>query len=387
MEKERNKTTKTIRNRVCLLALLAITVIGLSGCGKTKIDLKDYVTIEATGTDGHGTLSVTLDYNRLGTDLGAEEKMGELKDAENYSDVANYFGTGSALAMLRCVADKSQGLKNGDEVKITAKNVEGVEEGFDASLSNTEFTYKVENLDPIKEIDPFEGVTLSYEGELNSYAGYQVVVNGKEEYGNMIAYKASKPEQFVPGASVTVTYEYSEARLADAGYVIPENAPKSKDFAIEGVDTFISSFADIDEGVLETMKKKGVSLIKSEYFGSDGSYNDIQTKLEERKDIEYDWNGANGKLVSSVDYECGYFKGLDNGNEVALMFKFKVKDRKTSATMHAVVKFENVIKKASGDIYVNYESSSYNYAIGYLDTSVSDIENELVTNNEFEKAN
>ena len=69
------------------------------------------------------------------------------------------------------------------------------------------------------------------------------------------------------------------------------------------------------------------------------------------------------------------------------MFKFKVKDRKTSATMHAVVKFENVIKKASGDIYVNYESSSYNYAIGYLDTSVSDIENELVTNNEFEKAN
>lgn len=387
MKKERNKTTKTIRNQVCLLALLAMTVIGLSACGKTKIDLKEYMTIEATGSDGYGTLSVTLDYNRLATALGAEEKMGELKDAENYSDVANYFGTGSALMMLNCVPDKSSGLKNGDEIKITAKNVEAVEEGFEASLSNTEFTYKVENLDPIKEIDPFEGVTLSYEGKIDSWGGYQVVVNGKEEYGDMISYKASKPEQFVTGANVTVTYEYSEDRLAEAGYVIPESAPKSKDFAIEGVDAYISSFGDIDEGVLEEMKKKGVSLIKSEYFGSNGSYLDIQGKLEERKNIDYGWDDAKGKLASSVDYECGYFKGQDNGNEVALMFKFKVKDRKTSATMHAVVKFEKVIKKASGDVYVSYETNAFNYTIIYLDTSVSDIENELVTNNEFEKAN
>lgn len=387
MKKERNKTTKTLRRQLLLLALLAMTVIGLSACGKTKIDLKEYMTIEETGSDGYGTLSVTLDYERLAADLGAEEKMGELKDAKNFSDVANYIGTGSALAVLGCVPDKTNGLKNGDEVKITAKNVERVEEEFDASLSNTEFTYKVENLDPIKEIDPFEGVTISYGGELSSVRGYSVEVKGKEEYDNIISYKASLPELFVTGANITVTYEYGEERLAEAGYMIPESAPKSKDFAVEGVDTYISSFAEIDEGTLEHMKQKAVSLIKSSYFGSDGSYYDIQGVLEEQKGIDYGWEDPKGKLKSSIQYEGSYFKKHDHGNGVGMMFSFQVKDRKTSAKMYAVVGWDSVIKKASGDIYVSYEDTTYNYGIAYLGTSVKDIENELVINNEYEKIN
>lgn len=377
-----------ITKKVILMVLSVMTMLGLCACGKTKVDLKEYVSVEVSGMDGYGRVEVTVDYTELGLALGVDEKIGEWKDADNISDVAEALIGGDAIYKLKCSADKSEGLKNGDEITITAKNYESVEEKLDASFSNTEFTYTVSGLEPIQEIDPFEGVTISYGGGLDSFGGYSIRVESPEQYDGLIAYEAEKPETMKVGGTVTVTCQYDEETLANKGYAVRSDAPTSKDFTIEGIDAYIDSFASISDETLEEMKKKCVSLIKSTYFGVNGSYNDIQSKLEERKNIDYNWEEPNGKLKSQVKYEGGYFKMENRGNLAAMMFSFKVKDRKTSATMYAVVQFKDVIQKASGDIYVDYESGGWsNYVISYLDTNVKDIENELVTNNEFEKVN
>lgn len=381
--------------RICFLAVvLVVAAAALSACGKTKVDLKEYVSIETNGFDGHGTVEVVVDHTRLGMALKLDEKLGELKDAEDFSDLMQKLGDGGVFYRLQCSADKSGNLKNGDEIKITAKNYEAVEEKYDASFSNTEFAYTVSGLDPVQEIDPFEGVTVSYEGGLagyDGYSGYRVNVQSPEEYENLIFYKFSTPDGIKAGGTVTVICEYDEQRLAEQGYVVKEGAPESKDFTVEGIDGYITSFDTIDAGTLEEMKKRSISLIKSKYFGKDGDYHLIEDVLTERKNVEYDWMvDGKGKLKSEINYENGYFKMGDSRNSVSLMFSFKVKDRRTSATMYAVVQFDDVIQKASGEIYVEYEDKVWGnekHTITYLDTSVEEIENELVTNNEFEKVN
>lgn len=376
-----------ITGKIVFVALFIMAAVGLSACGKTKVDFKEYVSIGASGTDGYGKLSLSVKYDELGLALGVDEEMENLKDAEDMSDVAEALSKGDVLYKLKCNADKTEGLKNGDEIKITAESFEVLEEKFGASFSNTEFTYTVSGLDPVQEIDPFEGVSVSFRGELN-YAGYHADIQSPEQYDKLITYKAQMPEIVTAGSTVTVTCEYDEEKLAKAGYVLRADAPTSKEFPIEGIDTYVDSFEALGDETLAEMKEKSISLIKKEYFGANGSYDKIEYMLADRKDIDYDLEEPKGKLVSDIKYESGYFKNDSNGNHIALMFSFKVKDRKTSATVYAVVPFQDVIRKAAGDIYVSYEGNGYaNYAVAYLDISVKDIENELVTNEEFVKVN
>lgn len=370
--------------KVVLVAVFILAVMGLGGCGKTKADLKDYISIKVSGTDGYGQLELDVDYDRLGKALEVDEQMEDLKDAKDFSDVADALNKGDALYKLKCDASKTEKLKNGDEVQITARGYEKVEEELGASFSNTEFTYTVSGLDPVKEIDPFEGVSISFEGTLPNY---YVEINKPEQYKNLITYQADVPDIIAAGGTVTVNCHYDEKQLGKAGYAIRKGAQDSKEFTIEGIDTYVDSFEKIGEDTLAEMKEKCQKMIKKKYFGANGSYDDIQYMLTDRKDIDYNWEEPKGKLKSGIKYEKGYFKVSEGGNSVGLLFSFKVKDRKTSARVYAVVVFEDVTRKASGDIYVSYEESGYyNFAVSYLDVSVKDIENEVVTNNGYTKA-
>lgn len=369
---------KTMK-KLGFMALLVLAMTGLCACGKKKADLKDYVSIEVSGTDGYGSLTATIDYQKLGEALGVDEEMKDLENAENLSDVKETLAKGDAVYKLQCSADKTEGLKNSDKVKITFEDYQTVEETLKAAFSNTEFSYTVKDLDPVKEIDPFEGVTVSFD---SGYFRSTADVNSPKEYNNLIKYTATMPEILDADSVATVTYEYDEEELGRAGYVVKADAPASKDFPVEGIDTYVSSYEGIGEDALAKMKEKSISRIKQEYSGTYGSYIPIQILLEEDKNIDYAGEDPNGKLASDIKYEGGYFKSSSSGNEASQMFSFQVKDRKTKETVYVVVNYRDIIHKASGDIYVDYDSAE----VTYLKLSVEDIENELVTNNEFVKA-
>lgn len=366
--------------KICIMGVLAAVVLVLGACGATKVDMQQYVTVECSGADGHGTLDIQTDYEGLVKNLAKDADK-----VETLEDLATAMDTSQGLLGMTCSASKTENLKNGDEVTVSLKNFEEAEKALKVSFSNTEFTYTVSGLTPVKDIDPFEGVSVLYEGDISD--GYSAKVQYDSQYDGLISYNAEAADGIVSGGTVTVTYNYDEDALLEAGYAIKADAPESKDFTIDGIDSYVSGFTTISDEAKEEMKRKGVSLIKSTYFGENGSYNDIKNVLTNRKNLDYGWEDANGKLKSEVEYEHSYFKMNDSKNIVRMMFSFKVKDRRTTATMHAVVQYLDVIQKASGDTYVNYENNwDGNYSIVYLDTSVKDIENELVVNNEYEKA-
>lgn len=376
------KQTKV--KKIFLVAVMALAALALCACSK-DVDLQEYVDIEVSGADGYGDLSASLNWDELAVQVVGEEGVKDsLEDLDDVSDLLDSVQSATALSKLTCSADKTENLKNGDTVTIKVENYEDAEEAYDVSFSNTEFTYTVEGLSAVSEVDPWNKVSLSCSGDIDN--GYSVSVNQDESYADYIEYDVGDYGTIVSGSAVTVTYYADEENMLEDGYAIKPDVATSKEFIVTGIDGYIQSFSEIPEDTLSEMKTKGVSLIKATYFGENGSYDGIKNVLSSEKNLDYGWEDAKGKLKSAVNYEHAYFKQTDGGNIVRLMFSFKVKDRKTSATMHAIVQYNNVIQKSSGDIYVKYESDyDNNYSIPYLSTSVKDIENEVVINNEYVK--
>lgn len=374
-----------IRN-IIMLAVMLMTTFALSGCGAKSVDLKECVSIETSGADGYGTLSVSLKGEELYTKVvGDSDKKNSLEDLEDVSDLLDSAKNATAFSGMTCSADKTENLKNGDVVTIKVENFEKVEEAYEVSFENTEFTYTVEGLSAVSEVDPWADVSLNCDGSLEE--GYSLSIEKNDTYDEYIQYDIEDHGTISSGSAITVTYSADEEDMLENGYAIKKDAEKSKQFIISGVDGYVQDFSEITDAALSEMKTKGVSLIKATYFGENGSYSGIKDVLSNKKNLDYGWEDAKGKLKSQVSYEHAYFKKTDGGNIVRLMFSFKVKDRKTSATMHAIVQYNNVIQKNSGDIYVKYEGDyDGNYSIPYLDTSVKDIENEVVINNEYVKA-
>ena len=98
---------------ICVLALCL-----LSGCGKTAVDLTDYVNVRFSGANGNGRARCDLDYSALEAALAADSS----KEA----------GLGSLLRLessIHITVTPDKNLSNGDKVTVTVS--------FDADAAKT----------------------------------------------------------------------------------------------------------------------------------------------------------------------------------------------------------------------------------------------------------
>ena len=96
-----------MKKLIALSLILVMALCLLSGCGKSAVDLTDYVNVRFSGSDGKGRARCDLDYSALETALA-----GSSKDA----------GLGSLLRLessLHVTVTPDKNLSNGDKVTVT----------------------------------------------------------------------------------------------------------------------------------------------------------------------------------------------------------------------------------------------------------------------------
>lgn len=158
--------------------------------------------------------------------------------------------------------DKTEGLSNGDVVKYTwTCNDEKALEYYGYKLKYKDMEYTVAGLKQAETFDPFEGITVVFEGR--SPYGYAEVTNDStySEVQNVYFYP-DKSNGLSNGDEVTV---HIEAYYGDVVEYCIENYGKipsalEKTFTVEGLNEYISSSDEISDDVLSDMQAKAKSV-------------------------------------------------------------------------------------------------------------------------------
>ena len=241
---------------IVALIVLLVVIFKVAGCGKTKVDLNDYLSISVAGTDTVGTASYSFDSNGLFMKL-AETIGVKDEDAADPYYLLNSLTSGSKKwkklsdlysmmdSTFQGSLDKTTDLSNGDEIVFEWNNnkdqMEQIEKDFKVSFSCKEMKKDVEGLAKIQEFDPFEDVEVKFSG----YAPNGTAeIQNNSEYNYETPYldvELDKRDGLSNGDKVTVSVvnavddedTFRENCIRDWG-VAPSAV--TKEYTVEGLD-------------------------------------------------------------------------------------------------------------------------------------------------------
>ena len=241
---------------IVALIVLLVVIFKVAGCGKTKVDLNDYLSISVAGTDTVGTASYSFDSNGLFMKL-AETIGVKDEDAADPYYLLNSLTSGSKkwkklsdlYSMMNSTfqgsLDKTTDLSNGDEIVFEWNNnkdqMEQIEKDFKVSFSCKEMKKDVEGLAKIQEFDPFEDVEVKFSGYAPNGTA-EIQNNSEYNYETpYLDFELDKRDGLSNGDKVTV----SVANTAGDEDTFRENcirdwgvAPSAvtKEYTVEGLD-------------------------------------------------------------------------------------------------------------------------------------------------------
>lgn len=226
----------------------------LTGCGTDKVKLADSFNLTFEGYNGYGTASVEDDYSwvedvieNYGKDLSGEKQFeleSELYDAVDYT------------------ISPEDGISNGDEVTITIEVDNTNLKEYGLKLVGGDKKIKVSGLDEVEEIDPFESLSVTYEGIApNAYLRLDTSGTGVDG----IEFTADKEENLSNGDTITITasspFYSDEEYVQNYGKVLSET---KKEYVVSGLSSYVSKIDEIPSDMQEKMLNQASDAISAD---------------------------------------------------------------------------------------------------------------------------
>ena len=245
-----------------------VMALGLTACGKTKIELEPYVTISYEGYDTLGTASVEFDYKHFVRDYRDDLKLtgAGKKEVDDLEEAAEEMGLSDSTADMLAVyikgeLDKDSELSNGDEVSyVWDIDAEEVAKYFNCELVYADITDTVKDLTEATPYDPFEKISVSFTDTAPN--GRIQIDNTSNDYG--LSFIPDKSEGLSNGDTVTVSvkayYDNDVVKycLENYGALITET---EKEYTVEGLASYLQSSSEISEDTLKKMQKQCEDII------------------------------------------------------------------------------------------------------------------------------
>lgn len=239
-----------------LTAIMALSVWGLAGCGKTKVSLNDYVKINAEGYDTVGKLVYTFDQDSFVNDYKGKIKI---KDKEILKQLGQVSDIGAVMLFFNdCISvkiDKTDNLKNGDSVKLTWQcDEERAAKVYGVQLKYSDIDYEVNGLTEVGRFNPFDNIKVCFEGkDPNGTARCEVVGNSPEM--SYIYFEIDKSSGLKNGDTITIkaSVSYLDSFIAEFGKVLEKT---EETYAVEGLAKYVSDISDIPTDMYDKMNKQ-----------------------------------------------------------------------------------------------------------------------------------
>ena len=234
---------KKLKAALIVGATTVAICLAATGCGKETFDTTSTAKLTFNGYDGYGTYQISNEYEWI------EDVI------DWYGDSINDLQRLQTEAQLRDVVDyeviADENLSNGDTVKIVAKISKSAEK-LAFNLKAEEIEVVVEGLDEVKEIDPFENVTVLFEGVAPN--GRATIKNTSDNYN--VYYEFDKNSGLSNGDKIKVT---ASTNMNEENFVKRYGKKLSvteKEFTVEGLSSYITSIDQIPEDIQNKMKSQ-----------------------------------------------------------------------------------------------------------------------------------
>lgn len=239
-----------------VLIILIVMICKFAGCGKTKIDLNDFVSISVDGTDTVGTAYYSFDSNalfiKLAEAIGVKDAdsvdpyyiMNSIVNKSSREKLANLYEV--IYGVFAGELDKTSDLSNGDKIvfewSINEDQLKKIEKEFKVRFSYEKITKDVEDLDEIKDCDPFANIEVKFYGyEPSGRAEIQNNHDNDSYDEPYFEYELDKEEGLSNGDTVVVTIPdavddeqaFKEDCILRWGV---EPSATSKEYTVEGLE-------------------------------------------------------------------------------------------------------------------------------------------------------
>lgn len=302
------------------LVLIVMTAI-FTGCsaGKPTVNLNDYVKVICDGYDGYGSLTARVDFKQIVEDYGEYiEFNGEPYFKDKTPEAAVLF-TFEYYEPYKVGYEKFNSLKNGDKVKFSWElNENGIEHL--ATMFNVDFTYKdfdyeVKDLQPLKEVDPFETIDLEYFGSTGRAVPSpygKTIVNVDDKKIELALNFAENYQNVSNGDVLKVSVEADDASFAKSHGIVFTR--KEAEIVVEGLNYYAQEDPyEVFEYITPESIDKAITAIKSNYEKVPGvvmvEYVGAMYYYADTLDFESHAQNANNQLVLVFHIENGIVPG------------------------------------------------------------------------------
>ena len=285
------------------IVVLIVMIVGISlyRNRKVTIDLNDYITVEYKGYDTAGTAMAYWDMDALEADYGDKIRLNE-KEVEKYNEdhkrISNDNPFQSMIAL--CVVgglDKNYDLTNGESINfIWYCDVELAEKLFYCNLKCEDKEYTVEGLEEVEQIDPFENLSVTYDGisPVGRVKDNCISTEGayREIYYSITYPREDGNEKVKNGDEITVSASAQNAKelIKDYGVTL---SPTEKTYTVEGLPEYVSSEGDLTEEVLAQLQTEVADKLTEKINAAIQKNDNVSSKIT--------------SSLSSVEYVGNYF--------------------------------------------------------------------------------
>lgn len=162
----------------------------------------------------------------------------------------------------------------------------GKQENNSANQIIIESNHKENNLSSQIEIDPFEYVTIEYDGDSYSGTIKKINNNATDDFLSGLTFTADKNYSLANGDIITVSIQYlstATEQAAELNYVFKQT---EKEYIVEGLPYYIFSLSEIPDDLMEEMK-----IVSDEKMADFLSNNILITSNEKIVDSESEYVG------------------------------------------------------------------------------------------------
>ena len=261
-----------------LIAVIAVVVVAIVALvvvknQKKKVNIDDYISVEYNGYETAGTAYVDFDETGFSEAVikaqGKKLKNVKSLDDLDWSDLTDLMGSSNwdLIDSITFDVKPDSDLSNGDVVTVTASWNEDYEKKAGVKILSKEQEFTVEGLEEVKEVDPFEDIEVTFSGT-PPYVYPDWTNNSDDDYLRYLWFNFEDYDSLDVGDTVTLTVDESEENALANGYKFTQT---SKEYTVSGVDSYVTSAADISADNLDSMKNEATDALDA-YFANNNSY-------------------------------------------------------------------------------------------------------------------
>ncbi len=349
---------------LCLLIGLAFILI------KPSINLNKYVDVTFSGYDTVGEAVAVFDYEKFSKDYA--KKLRAKVDMDKVDMNSLYYSVTIVEQFVsECVSydlDKYSELSNGDVVNLKWNcNDEHVLDVFGYKLKYSDMEYTVSGLEEVQTFDPFEGVSVKFDG-IAPNGTAEISIDSKTEFNGDLDYYLDTYEGLSNGDIVTMTLSDDDDYIRD--YCI-ENYGKvpsvlEKVYTVEGLNSYVTSISQVSQECLASMQAQAQD-VYSAYIANNWGEGSELTGL----------TYIGNYLLTNKDSD-NYWD--ENENQLYLVYKVEVNNTFSNEeqsytkdnTFYWYILFSNLLVDTNGVTSVSITDYSTPYDTFTVDSGVSD---------------